>query len=178
MSAMSEQRFWLRRPQQGFWVEVSPQQYMQAERAGGFTAQVPGTPATAAFTGPDGMQGTTLMPDDQLINRFDPGHWYYGRDGRAITLEEWGRSREDQAVTLVAQDESGDGRIKTVWLGFVCPSIYDARLFGTALIEPRGVSQLQVYDSEHDAIQGHLEHLAARAAGHHCARCQDGKDHH
>lgn len=168
-------RYWIKHPLDTHWLEVSREQYMRTERANGFNPKTRGTPATAAFTGADGTAGTTLEPSP--VWRFDPEHFYYGRDGTAITLEEWGASREDKTLTVVAEDQSGDSLLKTVWLGFVCPSIYDARLFGTALAGADGIDQLQVYDSEHEAIQGHLEHLAARAAGHHCARCQDGLEH-
>lgn len=104
-------------------------------------------------------------------------HPFYDRDGKPISLEDWGREMEADRVDH--EDASTDGiTIKTVYLGFVCAAIEDARLFGTAFFrDNRFVCQVEVYDSKQDAYQGHLLHLDARDNGFHCHRCRTGDQH-
>lgn len=117
------------------------------------------------------------MSPDEVVPGFDPDHWYYSPLGEPITLEEWGKAMSGDRT--LRQDEINGLVLKTVYLGFVCPHIYDARLFGSALFAPDNgfVAQIQVYDSEQDAILGHFAHADARHQGFHCHLCKNGKIH-
>lgn len=89
------------------------------------------------------------------------GH-YFDMDGNPIPLLEWGRRREDYESRILCRDMIGDLRLVTIWLGFVDPTIDGARLFGTALFDDGpGPTELETYDTEADAIEGHARHHAA-----------------
>lgn len=102
---------------------------------------------------------------------------YFDYDGNPISLEEWGRLWE--ADRCIREDQVGAVVVKTVYLGFVEPTIHDARLFGTALTTELRLlfKQIQVYDSQDDAIAGHEEHVQAIRDGFHCHRCRAGMAH-
>lgn len=114
------------------------------------------------------------------VSPFDPNHHYYNQLGDKISLLEWAALREQNctlAEDRINQIDATDSRLKTVYLGFVDPSIYDARLFGTAIIADGSVSQIQVYDTEADALLGHMSHLESIGFGFHCNICRLGQDH-
>jgi len=110
------------------------------------------------------------------IPGFDPNHWYYDQLGNPISLLEWGRLMETDR-TLRA-DTRGEVRIRTVYLGFVAPDIHDARLFGTVRVEKdHGLQQIQMHDSEEQALIAHMLHVEAVDAGFHCHLCRVGEEH-
>lgn len=111
---------------------------------------------------------------------FNPNHYYYNHVGEPITLLEWAEAREGDKAIL-AQDEVNGALLKTVYLGFVCPHTHGARLFGTALVALPSravVGEVQLYDSEVEAMAGHLNHLEAMVLGHHCHLCRIGEARH
>lgn len=171
--------YWLKLPGQTHWREVDKSEYVVVERASGFhnTMGRPDEPATASFSGGDGTQGTTFEPTPVAVAGFDPEHNYYDRTGKPITVEQWAEMRSRERYRILARDHVGDGDLITAWLGLVEPSIYDARLFGTALANHEGVHQIEVYDTEEDAMEGHARHHLARMAGHHCELCRIGEEH-
>jgi hypothetical protein len=115
-----------------------------------------------------------------VINGFDPDHYYYDQLGNPITIEQWALLREQDrnlrkdAITLPGVKEAV---LITAYLGFVYPEIYDARLFGSAIIADGKITQIQVYDREQDALIGHFTHLEANGMGLHCNRCRNNEDH-
>jgi hypothetical protein len=112
---------------------------------------------------------------------FDPNHYYYNPLGEPITLMEWAEAREGAKATLRQDEVKPDVLLKTVYLGFVCPHTHGARLFGTALValpSKTVIGEVQLYDSEVEAMAGHMNHLDAIAAGHHCYRCRIGDAQH
>lgn len=113
---------------------------------------------------------------------YKPGHYYYNHVGEPIDLIEWAQLtagdrkilRQDSISTPTVEAAI----LRTVYLGFVDPSINEARLFGTALLlQGVAVHQLSVYDTEQQAIVGHMEHWEAILLGFHCNRCRLGLDH-
>lgn len=107
---------------------------------------------------------------------FDPDHYYYNHLGEPITLMEWTDLREGDNAVL-REDEVADVLLRTKYLGFVSPYIHRARLFGTALLTLPSrmfIGELQLYDSETEAMVGHMHHLEAMVLGHHCHLCRIG----
>jgi hypothetical protein len=118
---------------------------------------------------------------------FVPGHFYYDHAGSPIELLAWAELCEGDRKIVHENDVTLPGgqvaTLRTVHLGFVDPGVYDARLFGTALIVPGsagqllGVEQLDVWDTADEAAAGHALHLVAAQLGFHCARCRNSKEH-
>lgn len=177
--------YWVKGPDESEYREVTCAEYVAVERRHGFnnTLGKPDEPATATFTAADGTRGTTLQPERTPLHvpavpGFDPGHHFYDHLGNKITLEQWASLREGEHRVLRQTAVTEETALVTVYLGFVDPHIYDARLFGTARITDSGTpQQIQVYDSEVDALAGHFAHEAAMRNGYHCARCKDGQLH-
>jgi hypothetical protein len=114
------------------------------------------------------------------VDGFDPDHYYYDYSGNKITIEQWALLREQNRFLRkddITLPDVANAHLMTVYLGFVCQDISDARLFGTAIIADRAVTQIQVYDSESDALVGHFTHLEANAMGLHCDRCRNDLPH-
>lgn len=169
--------YWIRRPGALYWEEVSSAQYVRVEREQGLHNNTLGQsdqPATAAFAGADGTEGTTVEPDQVAVPGFDPYHFTYSPLGEPIELADWVALRKEPQIT---DTTLGTLLLRTVYLGWVDPGIPAARLFGTALIDGETVLQLDVHNSEAAAILRHQEHASAIQAGHHCALCRDGLDH-
>lgn len=190
------ERYWLREPNDSDYREVTCAEYVAAERQAGFhnTMGKPDEPATASFTTPAGVRGTTLQRQGEPFHvnaanayGFNPHHHFYDRDGNPVTVEKWARLRSPEYRTVQESALTTDSTLITVYLGFVDPMISEARLFGTAIItrepdeEPAPGSttivQIDLHDTEAEAIARHAAHLQARADGYHCARCKDGQDH-
>jgi hypothetical protein len=185
-----EGQFWLKRPG-GEWQQVTMKEWVIVERGQGFvnTMGRPDLPATSSFTGSDGTTGQTWKPrtgfwDSSPVEGFDPNHHYYDHLGNKITLEEWAANVGDPERKKLRETQAVAGiKVVTVYLGFVVPDIYDARLFGTALFvdgkqDPLDrIQQVEVHDSEVDALQRHFAHVEAVREGHHCQRCREGKSH-
>lgn len=118
--------------------------------------------------------------NSQRVNGFDPDHHYYNHVGEPITLEEWGKlfgqDRTLRKDAIILPDKT-QAWLHTVWLGFVDPSIAEARLYGTAIGVDRTWLQIQVYDSEQEAFLGHMSHLEANRFGFHCDLCRLHLDH-
>lgn len=88
-------------------------------------------------------------------------HNFFGRDGEPISLNEWG-ARFETDRTILADPLDGGRTLRTVWLGFVEPSILEARMFGTAIMDAgRFVAEVELYDTQDDARAGHARHLGA-----------------
>lgn len=91
---------------------------------------------------------------------------FFDQDGNPIPLLQWARLFEDTAGRTVASDDTPSGRLVTMWLGIVEPSIEGYRLFGTALVSARAGDErpdsreLETYDSKAQALAGHARHLA------------------
>jgi hypothetical protein len=101
---------------------------------------------------------------------FDPNHHFYSPLGEKITLLEWGALFGGDRT--LATDVIGEVTIKTMYLGYVDSRDPSARLFGTARQDIEGSNEIQLYDSEQDALLGHYKHVAAVRDGHHCHGCQ------
>jgi hypothetical protein len=172
------QSYWIFPSGASTWSEVGLDEYVRVERACGFhnTMGQPDRPATAAFTGGDGTRGQTWKPEGDALPRFDPEHHYYDQAGRPITLEQWAQAREHRE-NVDTELPAGRGLLRTAYLGFVEPSIYDARLYGSALIDRAEIQQIEVYDSRELAHARHAEHVSAIHDGFHCALCRDGQPH-
>jgi hypothetical protein len=114
---------------------------------------------------------------------YTAGHSYYDHAGQPIGLFEWADLTESSSkfihVDGVVLPDSQAVALSTVYLGFVDPGIPDARLFGTALVDPvsRSVTQLDVWDTKQDATAGHTRHRAAISLGFHCHRCETNREH-
>lgn len=113
---------------------------------------------------------------------YRPGHYYYNHVGEPIDLMEWAQltagDRKILRQDAISTPTVEAAILRTVYLGFVDPSIGEARLFGTALLlQGTAVHQLSVYDTEQQAIVGHMEHWEAILLGNHCNRCRLGLDH-
>ncbi len=88
---------------------------------------------------------------------------YFDRNGCPISLREWARKFEDIEGRTIARDRLPDGsELVTMWLGLVDGTIDGARLFGTA-VRGSSIEELDTYDSEDEALDGHRRHLAERA---------------
>jgi hypothetical protein len=78
----------------------------------------------------------TYGPDDwdPLFDRLDRGD-FYDREGRSITMRQWGILHSNVAYVRVAEDKIGPYWISTVWLGvnhgiFGPPLIFETMVFG------------------------------------------------
>lgn len=113
---------------------------------------------------------------------YKPGHYYYNHVGEPIELMEWAYLTEGDRKILRQDGFSTPvveaAILRTVYLGFVDPSIGEARLFGTAILhQGTYVQQLSVWDTEQDAMVGHMGHWEAILLGFHCNHCRLGEHH-
>ncbi len=163
--------FWISHPWDiGAYLKVSKADYVRAERDQGFRNSLgfADEPATAKFFGPDGISGTTFVPDNLIpVPRvFTPKSQYFDFAGRAIKIEKWMKLYSNVRGRTLRSNPLISRRIalKTMYMGFVDP-LCDTTLYGTALVslgEDGGVVELECYDSATAAYLGHLRHLVDR----------------
>lgn len=89
----------------------------------------------------------------------------YDRQGRPISMDEWGRLLGDRRYKVVAQHQMGECMVSTVWLGFdhgwgdrPAPIIFETLVFGGPLAD-----EMVRYSTEAQAFEGHAV-MVARAA--------------
>lgn len=101
----------------------------------------------------------------------ETGVYYYDRDGRPITIEQYLDLMNEPKPQFMIEDRVGSTIYRTMWLGF---DLVDGpmrftptdspRIFGTARIDgapgDHTVEELQTYLNERDAIIGHGFHVS------------------
>lgn len=92
---------------------------------------------------------------------------YIDRNGKEITLEEWGKLMENKAARSVALDVIDHVRVSTVWLGLDHqhtpggpPLIFETMVFGG-----ENDDYCRRYSTEAEAIAGHKAVCDAIRAG-------------
>lgn len=168
--------FWLKAAKADYWIEVSRDEFVRAERAAGFvnTLGDQSAPATSAFTGVTGSQGQTFQPKGLAVFGRTTQHMYFDHYGHGISVERWAELRLSSHLCETRLPETGK-ILRTVYLGVFVPELNDG-LFGTAVIGD-AVEELEHYDNEVTALLHHQDHVAAIRDGYHCAFCRDGRDH-
>ena len=86
---------------------------------------------------------------------------YYDRQGRRMTLEEWGRAYEDYEGRVIARTNVGDVRVITVWTGFDgdtdFPPLQPPRIFGSIIKYGISFSHEIQTPTEESALAAHQE---------------------
>ena len=91
---------------------------------------------------------------------------YYDRAGEPIEMMDWAHRFEDFDYKQVAQDDVGDVRVSTVWLGLDHnfgdgpPLIFDTMIFGGQRDE-----DCFRYPTEEEALAGHARVCAEISEG-------------
>lgn len=83
---------------------------------------------------------------------------FYDRDGKPLTLLEWAHKYEDREYRQVAEDNNGEVRVSTIWLGVDHnwsegrPLYYETMIFGGPLDQTQWR-----WHTEKEAVAGHVE---------------------
>jgi hypothetical protein len=94
------------------------------------------------------------------------GDFFYDREGKPISLDEWGRLHEDKSYLRVGNTDLGPYWVSTVWLGVDHrfgdgpPVIFETMVFTTsARDEGRAGPEFDTrrYATEAEALAGHEE---------------------
>lgn len=102
---------------------------------------------------------------------------YFDPQGYPIDVVSWGALLESRKRPT-RLSHVGTRTLKTVWLGMVDPRDPGARLFGSGVYADRGtVTEVELYDSQDEAYDGHARHLLAMKQGYHCDACKSGRQH-
>lgn len=87
---------------------------------------------------------------------------YYDRQGKPITLEQWGKLMATEDYRVVARDHVGAFFVSTVWLGIDHsfspdgpPVIFETMVFGPR--DHPGDQEMWRYCTEEEARSGHAE---------------------
>jgi hypothetical protein len=105
---------------------------------------------------------------------------YFDPQGRPIELEQWAALLESPRRPTRKSHVNGK-RLITVYLGIILP-MTDMRLFGSAVFngsetDPLDIVEVELYDSQGEAWDGHQRHLKAMREGFHCHQCRIGGQH-
>jgi hypothetical protein len=85
----------------------------------------------------------------------DLGGEIYDRAGNPITLEEWGRLRENREYVVVEKTTVGDVEVSTVWLGLDHGIGRGREIFETMLFGEETGEEQHRYATEAEALDGH-----------------------
>jgi hypothetical protein len=95
---------------------------------------------------------------DRLWNEVQPGR-YADREGRPISMREWGEKNEDFKYKVVQQDQVGKYWVSTVWLGLNHAFASKPMYFETMVFLGEGVAtdeqDCERYETEAEAKEGH-----------------------
>ena len=99
--------------------------------------------------------------DEYKVEFKGPGLDYYDKDGKPMTMEEWGDKHSNFEYKLVARDDLGYATVSTVWLGLdhgftpgAPPVIFETMIFTED--EDSDYSDWQDrYCTEAEALKGH-----------------------
>lgn len=87
---------------------------------------------------------------------------YYNKEGKKITLREWGKLFEDWKYKRIGLDNLPNGyRVSTVWLGLDHsftggePLIFETMVFNDKLKESAQDCDMERYSTLEQAIKGH-----------------------
>lgn len=82
---------------------------------------------------------------------------WYDKGGRPLDLMEWARLFEDHAYRRVAEDQIGEVRISTVWLGLNHRHMFPGPplIFETMIFGGEGDGEVWRYSTLEQAIAGH-----------------------
>jgi len=143
-----------------------------------------GTVAAFRITPTEGFVHMGSRDDmfDALVDPVMGRPMYFDRQGQPITMRRWGELRETElepdgcygstSYVRVGEDQVGDARISTVWLGIdhgwgftrgdgdYRPIIFETMIFGGA-----HDNEMMRYSTEAEAIKGHGECVADLTAG-------------
>ena len=88
---------------------------------------------------------------------------YYDKEGKQISLEEFGEKVDDSSYRIIKQDQAGKYLVSTVWLGLDCnfrlgniekrPIIFETVVFNDEDISYS--EEIYGYHTEKDALKGH-----------------------
>lgn len=87
---------------------------------------------------------------------------FYDKDGKPITMEQWGKLRTNKSYSRIARDEIGkEVTVSTVWLGMDHSWRDDYILiFETKVFGGERDSQQRRYSTVDEALKGHAEIVA------------------
>jgi hypothetical protein len=93
---------------------------------------------------------------------------YYNKQGKEISMEEWGELHSDKKYVQVKLDKLPNGKlVSTVWLGLNHSFKEGGILIFETLIFSEGDDNcdMQRYATEEEAIQGHKEMVEKASLG-------------
>lgn len=118
---------------------------------------------------------------DRVIDPITERAMHFDRQGRPITMRQWGELRErgldddghygPNSYVRIGEDDVGEAHISTVWLGmdhgwgFGDPDNYRPVIFETLVFGGKYNEYMMRYCTEEEAIKGHQEAVTDLRAG-------------